>query len=266
VDRSNQSVQSSALCALRAPWPEPHILHGFFGRIGGTGSGPFASLNLSYKVGDERASVDENWSRVRASLPTGVRFAGLNQVHGAIVRTIDGPAAAHLEGDGLVTARSGIMLSILTADCVPVLLVDTRRNVAGALHAGWRGTLEGIARSGIQAMAASGSKPQDIRAALGPSIGLCCFEVDEELAQRFRSNLPSAEHHMRAGRPGKAFLDLRAIITDELERCGLARENIAAVGPCTKCASGRYFSRRAAGGAQTGLQLSCVGFARGAIG
>jgi purine-nucleoside/S-methyl-5'-thioadenosine phosphorylase / adenosine deaminase len=139
-------------------------------------------------------------------------------------------------------------------------MVDADRGVAGALHAGWRGTLAGIARCGVRAMVEAGAKASEIRAALGPSIGVCCFEVDEDVAEPFRSTIPDSERRIRGGRQGKSFIDLRSLIADELERCGVARGNISAVGPCTKCTSDRYFSRRAAGGVKTGLQLSCVGF------
>jgi len=96
---------------------------------------------------------------------------------------------------------------------------------------------------------------------MGPSIGQCCFEVDAGLADRFGREIAGARSHTRAGRPGKAFIDLRAVVRDQLERAGLAAANIASVGPCTRCASDRFFSRRAAGGKTTGLQLSFVGFA-----
>ena len=96
---------------------------------------------------------------------------------------------------------------------------------------------------------------------MGPSIGTCCFEVDAELGDRFGSEIEGARNHVRMGRPGKAFIDLRAIVRDQLERAGLAPANIASVGPCTRCESARFFSRRAAGGKTTGLQMSFVGFA-----
>jgi len=95
---------------------------------------------------------------------------------------------------------------------------------------------------------------------LGPSIGQCCFEVDAELAERFGREIEGARTHTRAGQPGKDFIDLRAVVRDQLERTGLIGSHIASVGPCTRCASDRFFSRRAAGGKITGLQMSFVGF------
>ncbi len=162
----------------------------------------------------------------------------------------------------MVTATPGLALGIFTADCVPILMVDAQRRVASALHAGWRGSLAGIAGKGVRAMVALGARPGAIRAALGPSIGICCFEVDASLAQEFASHVPGAHEHTRAGKPGKAYLDLRAIIHDQLEREGVDSHSIANVGPCTRCANDRFFSRRGAGGATSGLQMSFIGFTR----
>ena len=106
-----------------------------------------------------------------------------------------------------------------------------------------------------------GARASDIRAAMGPSIGQCCFEVDAELGDRFSREIAGARNHTRAGRPGKAVIDLRAVVRDQLERAGLAPANIASIGPCTRCAPDRFFSRRAAGGTITGLQMSFIGFA-----
>jgi YfiH family protein len=238
-------------------WDEPTLFHGFLGREGGESRGPYDSLNLSYWIGDNARSVDVNWQRARRLMPPGVRFAQLKQVHGKRIRTI-GPGSdgdPRPEGDGLVTTTPAIALCIFTADCVPVLLADTRRGVIGALHAGWRGTLDGIADSGVRAMERQGARPGAIRALLGPSIGPCCYEVDEELARRF-----GRDSYVRPGdRAGKAYLDLRGIVADQLVEAGLERDAVRSVGPCTKCESERYFSRRAAGGSVTGLQLSFIG-------
>ena len=195
-------------------------------------------------------------------MPRGVRFAQLKQVHGKAISTI-GPridADPRPEADGLVTALDGVVLCIVTADCVPVLLADTERGVIGALHAGWRGTLAGIAGAGVRAMVRQGARANAIRALLGPSIGPCCYEVDDDLARRFERRFERAHIHVHpSDRAGKAYLDLRSIVADQLAVAGLERAGIERVGPCTRCESTRYFSRRAAGGAVTGLQLSFIG-------
>jgi YfiH family protein len=243
-------------------WDEPTLCHGFLSREGGASRGPYSSLNLSYWVADNSRSVDVNWQRARQLMPRGVRFAQLNQVHGKAIHTIRprDDADPRPEGDGLVTAITGVVLCIFTADCVPVLLTDEERGVIGALHAGWRGTLAGIADAGVRAMVRQGARASGVRALLGPSIGPCCYEVDNELARRFERRFERAHTHVHpSDRTGKAYLDLRGIVADELVVAGLNRERIQKVGPCTKCESEHYFSRRAAGGAVTGLQLSFIG-------
>ena len=253
------ALPADSLSVITA-WDFPGLVHGFGGRAGGVSTGPFASFNLAEWIGDDASAVAANWRRWHARFPR-LRVARLAQVHGHAVHAIDrAHDGARQPGDGMVTAAPGIALGIFTADCVPILLVDVERRVAGALHAGWRGTLAGIAAEGVRAMAALGARPASIRAALGPSIGLCCFEVDAPLAADFAARVPGAATHTRAGQPGKAYLDLRAIIRDQLERAGLNPASIANVGPCTRCANDSYFSRRASRGATSGLQMSFIAF------
>jgi purine-nucleoside/S-methyl-5'-thioadenosine phosphorylase / adenosine deaminase len=242
-------------------WDEPALSHGFLGREGGVSRGAYTSLNLSYWVGDQPRSVDANWHRARRLMPRASRFAQLKQVHGKAINFV-GPemdGEPRPEGDGLVTREPGVVLCIFTADCVPVLLVDAEQGVIGALHAGWRGTLVGIAAAGVRAMVRLGASANRIRALLGPSIGPCCYEVDDALARRFVRRFEHGATHIRAGeRAEKAYMDLRGIVADELAGAGLERDAVRQVGPCTKCESERYFSRRAAGGVTTGLQLSFI--------
>jgi hypothetical protein len=232
-------------------------VHGFLGRIGGVSVGSYASLNLAYWVGDDSAHVDENWRRWREVIGD-APIARCHQVHGKSVRIV---TRANInerpEGDGMVTAERGILLAVASADCVPILMADARGNIVGAIHAGWRGVIAGISQEGVRAMESLGTMPRDIRAALGPSIGQCCFEVDDDLAHRFAREVEGSEHHACAGRSGKSHLDLRGIIADQLMLAGVPRESIINVGPCTKCANDRFFSRRADG--SSGLQLSFIG-------
>jgi YfiH family protein len=137
-------------------------------------------------------------------------------------------------------------------------LADAHAGVIGALHAGWRGVLAGIVNEGIAAMCRLGASPSRIRAAAGPAIGRCCFEVDNDLGDRFVREVAVAERHRTNGPPGKAMLDLSAIVRDQLVDAGVAPSVIALTPECTRCSSDRYFSRRAAGGASTGLQLSFI--------
>ena len=235
----------------------PQLVHGFLGRVGGVSTGPCASLNLAYWVGDDSAHVDENWRRLREVIGDAPIARG-HQVHGTNVRTVTRENIDERpEGDGLVTAERGILLAVASADCVPILMTDARGEIVGAIHAGWRGVIAGVAQESIRAMDSLGAWPRDIRAALGPSIGQCCFEVDEDLAHRFAREVEGSERHARGGRPGKSHLDLRGIIADQLMLAGVPRESIINIGPCTKCANDRFFSRRA--DASSGLQLSFIG-------
>ena len=232
-------------------------MNGFLGRRGGVSTGPYQSLNLAYWVGDERAHVDENWRRLRQVIGE-TPIARCHQVHGTSVRIVTRKNLAEKpEGDGMVTVDPEILLAVASADCVPILMTDVEGKMVGAIHAGWRGVIAGIAEEGVRAMESLGARLHEIRAALGPSIGQCCFEVDDELAQRFAGEVAGSERHSRPGRPGKSHLDLRAIVTDQLMRAGLPRESITSVGPCTKCANDHFFSRRAH--ASSGLQLSFIG-------
>jgi polyphenol oxidase len=312
------SPDSSPIEILRAR-PDANVCHGFVGRTGGTSSGPYSSLNLSYLVGDDSAAVDTNWDRLRHHVPALNLIARVNQVHGKTIHTATREtASSRPRADGIVTRDPNLILGIFSADCVPILMLDPKQKIAAALHAGWRGTLADIAIEGIKAMTKLGAQLSDISAALGPSIGPCCFEVDSDLADQFATKLgfptpsmrpaesvrpseslrPSesssdseslchserseepriffaanhsnneharidapAKRFIRQGGPGKSYLDLRAIITDQLTRAGLAPANITSIGPCTRCAHDRFFSRRAASGQTTGLQLSFIGFA-----
>jgi YfiH family protein len=229
-------------------------------REGGVSRGSYRSFNLAEGVGDDANAVRANWVRWRATYPQ-VRIARLQQIHGNRIHPVgfdyDGGRKV---GDGMVTEVPGIALAIFTADCVPVLMVDAETGIVGALHAGWRGTLVDIASEGVRVMAALGAHPHRIRAALGPSIGSCCFEVDTELADRFVAQIPTSATCCGPGRPGKRHLDLRAIVRLQLQEAGVAETSIVNIGPCTRCNPDRFFSRRAADGAATGLQMSFIGF------
>jgi YfiH family protein len=259
----------------------PGLVHGFCDRTGGVSMDAFATFNLAGWIGDDPVAVAENWRRWHARYPN-LQVARLSQVHGNVVHRIDSSKldlvdtgwvqtssasdGRRAEGDGMVTCVSGIALGIFTADCVPILMVDEDSHVVAALHAGWRGTLAGIAAEGVRAMVALGARPASIRAALGPSIGLCCFEVNAALAENFARQIPDANVHTRPGRPSKAFLDLRSIVRTQLEREGLESASIVNAGPCTRCANDRYFSRRGAAASglftTSGLQMSFIGFAK----
>lgn len=162
-------------------------------RSGGTSSGPYATLNLSLSVGDDPACVLENRRRLAAAFgarPDGFVFA--RQVHGAGVRVVTGADAgrgalglddAVPDVDALVTQTPGLVLAILTADCVPVVLHDPRAGVLACVHAGWRGTVAGVGAAALAAMTTLGARPQDIWAGIGPAIAASRYQVGPDVHQ-----------------------------------------------------------------------------------
>lgn len=242
-----------------AQWAEiPGLVHGFLGRRGGVSRGAWASLNLSFRVGDDARSVKHNWARVRSQFSE-VAVVHMRQVHGTTVVRVPNAERDVGAADGMMTDRSGVALAVLTADCVPMAMIAPAARVAMILHTGWRGTVGAIAQAGlIAARDAFGVRPADWQVALGPAIAACCYEVEagigEHLERRW-GRMPAA--WQRAGSRG--LLDLRQANRAILIANGVPPEQIVDVGPCTACASDHFFSHRRCGG-QTGRQLSIVGW------
>jgi hypothetical protein len=184
----------------------------------------------------------ERGSAYPETYPEGIRIA--RQIHSAIIQDADGPLS---EGDALISDRPGVMVGVKTADCVPILLVDPSTRVVAAVHAGWRGTAEGIAAATVRALA-TGWKidPRSLRAAIGPSIGVCCYEVGPEVAQPFGIAVSHPVH-----------LDLRGINEMQLRAAGVS--NIWVSGECTFCAANRFYSFRRER-EQAGRMLSFIGW------
>jgi YfiH family protein len=215
----------------------------FSARTGGTSAAPFDSLNLSEGVGDDPRAVRENRARLLGALglsPGQVAYA--TQVHGATCLLPAGPGWAGT-GDALATRHEPLVLAVGTADCLAVLLWDSTRPAIAAAHAGWRGTLAGVAPHAVQALRALGSNPAHLRAALGPRIGPCCFEVGPEVAERFEA----ADLRESSGR---ITIDLAHAVTRQLVLAGLDPASILDAGKdleggaCTACDAERYFSHR----------------------
>jgi polyphenol oxidase len=229
----------------------------FTGRPGGISPSWQGGLNWSYSVGDQPAHVAENRRRTLALLGLPVHravMAGL--VHGSRVVAVTGAEAPGLDAvrfvpecDALITDQPGLALIITAADCVPVFLYDPVRRAIGAVHAGWRGTVAGIAGRTVAALVQTyGCRPADIRAAVGPSIGPCCYEVDDVVAQPLRAYYgEAAEALLEPGRaPGKYMLNLWEANSLDLRRAGVSLAEVAGV--CTACGVDRLFSHRAEAG------------------
>ena len=161
--------------------PLAGVPHGFFGRRGGVSSGSLASLNCGLGSGDDPALIAENRRRAAEAVLPSAALTGVYQVHGSRCVIVDAASdlAARPEADALATRTPGLLLGILTADCVPVLFADTAAGVVGAAHAGWKGAIAGVTDATLGAMESLGADRAHIVAAIGPCIGRASYEVDE---------------------------------------------------------------------------------------
>ena len=224
--------------------PTEGFVHGFPERGGGVSTGARASLNLGRRWGDTLDNVEEN--RRLLAVHAGYEPSSLQatrHVHGTAVWAVGEPLEADAEFDGLVCDRPGPALGAFAADCGPILFADPVARIIGAAHAGWRGTVNGIATNVITRMIELGAKPGHIRVALGPSIGPCCFEVGPEVVEQFRAALGEMPGLVVKGAT-KAHIDLRVALRTMLERAGVAPDAIDDRPPCTRCEPDRFFSYR----------------------
>jgi len=234
--------------------------HAFFTRRGGASSGVFAGLNCGTGSSDQAEVVAIN--RARAAEAMGVdpeHLTSLYQVHSADVITVDAPLVGRPHADALVTRRPGLALSVLTADCQPVLFADMKAGVIGAAHAGWRGTLAGVLEATVAAMEALGARRADIRAAIGPTISQPNYEVSEAFRATFLAHDPSSEAFFVPGRSGHHQFDLPGFGLARLRAAGIAEA--VWTGDCTYAEPDRFFScRRAAheGAADYGRLISAI--------
>jgi len=234
------------------------IIHGFPERTGGVSVGARRSLNLGVRWGDDAEAVAQN--RGIVAREAGFALADLQvtkHVHGTAVWRVGEEMGAPSEYDGMVTDQLGPVLGAFAADCMPVIFVDPTAGVIGACHAGWRGAAAGIGRRIVERMALLGAQPGDLRAAIGPSIGPCCFEVGEEVVDAFRQAYGDLPGMVVAG-PRKPHLDLRLAFAAGLMRAGLRADAIDAAPPCTKCHPERFFSYRRDGQAG-GVHMGYIG-------
>lgn len=232
------------------------LVHGFFDRYNGVGSGPFHSLNISFSVGDDETHVKQNRTIVKEQLKIDY-LVSAKQVHGNRIILINDEISEDLEldgYDGLITDQKGVGLMIQQADCQAILLFDPVRPAIGILHCGWRGSVRNIILRGITAMAnCFGSDPAGMVAAISPSLGPCCSEFvnyQKELPQQFQ-----------AFQVKKDYFDFWQISTKQLSDCGLRKSAISVDGTCTCCHS-NFFSYRSAvriGLPITGRNCSVVG-------
>jgi len=226
--------------------------HGFTTREGGVSVAPYDALNLGGKVGDDPAAVAENWRRLGAR--TGLAFARVHQVHGARVVRLEEAGEPREEADAVVSLTPGLAATVSVADCVPVLLADPGSGAVAAVHAGWRGTIAGIAAEGVRALVReAGAAPARLLAAVGPSIGPCCYEISGDLADRFEREL-GADVVTRGEAP---HLDLWEANRRILASAGLEPRNVEVLRRCTACERPLFYSHRRDAG-RTGRQVAFV--------
>ncbi len=234
------------------------ISHGFFTRKGGVSRGAFESLNFAVGVGE----VQDSEANVMQNYQLAAEFFGLNkedicrtyQTHTSVVewaeekdrgRGISIPPYDH-GVDGLVTHEKNLLLSVRTADCVPVLLCDKNKRVCSSVHAGWRGTVNGITKSAVEAMVKFGVPTDDILVAIGPCVGDCCYEVGGEVRDEFLA-LSSECDRFFLPQNGKYMLDLVGVNEFILVMSGINPNNISSANLCTKCNEDKFFSHRRSG-------------------
>lgn len=263
----------------------PWLIHAFSTRQGGVSRVYGANaLNLGFTKHDSRTAVEQNRALFLKTL--GVAswpLITLRQIHSDLIHNVDNVPAHPLSGDGLITSTPGLLLAVLTADCLPVIVVDKKNRAVGIFHAGWRGTVKRIVEKGVGEMRRHfGSAPRNLVAAIGPGVQACCYTVGEEVRQRFHSQFdygadlfremkesdPVREKYpllfLTARAPGhselpvKIFLDLVEANRRQLLDAGVPAKNIETSAHCTACRTNLLFSHRAEKGV-TGRMMAVVG-------
>ena len=270
---------------LEFPW----LVHGFSTRSGGFSSAYGGqALNLGFTKHDSARAVEHNRStflRRLGALDKGKPWPliTLRQIHSDVIHLVSAASSGHGVGDGLVTATPNLLLAVQTADCLPVVLVDPKRRAVAVFHAGWRGTLQRIIEKGVGRMRLEfGSNPDELRAAIGPGIHPCCFEVGPEVKEKFESQFGYAGelfHEIRevdpvrekypllflsARPPGQSALPARLVLDlveanrRQMIASGIRSVNIATSPLCTSCRTDLLFSHRGEKG-NTGRMMGVVG-------
>jgi polyphenol oxidase len=272
--------------------PLPWLIHGFSTKPGGSSRAyGKRSLNLGFTREDQQRAVKQNRAAFLQQLGA-IRkgrewpLVTLRQIHSDLIHCVPGVPDAVFTGDGLITQTPGLLLAILTADCLPVILVDAKRHAVGVFHAGWRGTVKRIVEKGVGEMRRwFGTRPGDLRAAIGPGVHSCCYSVGPEVRSQFESQFeygsklfreveesdPVREKYpmlfLTARAPGhselpkKIFLDLVEANRRQLLAAGVTAKNISASPLCTSCRTDLLFSYRADKGV-TGRMMAVAGIRR----
>jgi polyphenol oxidase len=277
VKKNSRGLQILQIPAFsKLPW----LIHGFSTIQGGISDAAGNSagardkservLNLGFTDWDSRENVVENRRRFQSALGAAdLPLITLKQFHSDVIHVFDSAPSEPCRGDAVITDRPGLILAVQTADCVPILLVDTKKQAIAAIHAGWRGTLARIVSKTIGTMQMHfATNPRDLFAAIGPCIGPCCYEVGTEVATQFLSQFQDAQSYfdeLRTGDepnplqwlnmcppghqppPKNVFLDLRKANQSQLLAAGVNPRNIQTLDLCTACRPDLLFSYRKQG-------------------
>ncbi len=224
------------------------LVHGVFTRLGGVSVAPWASLNVGSTVGDDPQAVARNKALMASALGLDDHhFCTVWQVHGRDTLVIeDIPCEGGILGraDGIVTNQPGAILTMRFADCVPILLYDPVRKVIGLAHAGWRGTVAGVAQGIVETMVSRyGCRPADIQAGIGPSIGPEQYRVGEEVVEAVQKAFGECDGLIRRTTDGATYLDLWAANRQALHAVGVQQVEIAGI--CTASRTDEFYSHRA---------------------
>jgi len=239
------------------------IPHAFLGREGGVSTGILAGLNVGLGSNDDREAIAENRRRAVDAVLPGAALATVHQIHSAeaVVATAPFADAARPHVDAIVTDRPGLLLGILTADCVPVLFADRGAGVIGAAHAGWKGALHGVTDATLAAMERLGARIDRIVAATGPCIARASYEVDDAFARRFEEADPANERFfLFAGKRGHQQFDIEAYVAARLAAAGVGQ--IETLSLDTYAHEDKFFSFRRAthrGEPDYGREISLIG-------
>lgn len=257
IQKMEKGVEYLSFPGLEATGMVQHLIST---RTGGVSEGMYATMNVSYTRGDRKEAVDENFRRIAAVFhSTPHRMVSSHQTHTTNIRLVTEADCGkgitkerdYSDIDGLITNVPEIILATFYADCVPLFFVDCRNNAIGLSHSGWKGTVEKMGEAALRAMKqAFGTSPEDVKAAIGPSICRDCYEVSEDVAEVFRKAFPVHfwEFLINGKQEGKYQLDLWAANRHILLQAGVLPENIEVTDICTCCNSRFLFSHRASAG------------------
>ncbi|HMF55942.1 MAG TPA: peptidoglycan editing factor PgeF [Pyrinomonadaceae bacterium] len=236
------------------PLEQDGFPNAFSTRLGGVSPMPENALNLAGFNDDTAENIYENRRRFLKLFDGDWALAACWQVHGTQTRVVKsredadrspGATGEPVHCDALVTNASSILLGVKTADCVPVILADSRTGAIAAIHAGWRGTLQSIVRNTLARMSEAYSTcARDVSAAIGPAANACCYEVGSDVIEAFKQKFPNSEHLFKSTREGHALVDLQRANREQLIGSGVEHARIHTAPLCTMCRNDLFFSYR----------------------